>query len=131
MRVLYSVWIGCALISAGTPLVGQTPSSLTNDVEEAEIVVIARKLKRWKSVVRDLSGTVECRTVKTSGDPAIDELGCRALRTCIIEQRPALTKAYESEKRIRKQRVAEAFRDLDSCVVPRRKQFIRDHVRSG
>ena len=50
---------------------------------EAEIVVIAQRLETWRGKFAIKMGVVTCNTTRSSGDRAIDDIGCRALTTCI------------------------------------------------
>lgn len=51
---------------------------------ENEIVVLAHKLQAWRGKLgagRD--GAMSCKTTKSTGDRAVDAIGCQALQTCL------------------------------------------------
>lgn len=48
-----------------------------------EITVIANKLRAWRGKWRMRDGAVTCKTTRSTGDRAIDDLGCAAMVTCI------------------------------------------------
>ena len=64
-----------------------------------EIVVIARKLKTWRGVLRQVDGELVCRTTKTSRDRAIDAIGCEAMVACYTPLQPELDRIAASDLR--------------------------------
>lgn len=57
---------------------------------EAEIVVIARKLKDWRGSFRTKKGAVHCQTTRSTGDVEIDAVGCTAMVTCVTPHMAAM-----------------------------------------
>lgn len=55
---------------------------------EAPIVVIGRKLDNWRGRMERRRGNYVCRTLKSSGDKAIDAIGCQATLTCFAPMHP-------------------------------------------
>jgi hypothetical protein len=51
-------------------------------VDEAEIVVMAKKSKRWEGSWWTENGQTSCKTVVSSGDADIDKVGCDILLSC-------------------------------------------------
>ena len=48
-----------------------------------EITVIANKLRDWRGNWRLRKGAVTCKTTRSTGDKAVDALGCDAMVACI------------------------------------------------
>jgi hypothetical protein len=48
-----------------------------------EIVVMANKLRDWRGTWRVRDGAVTCKTKRSTGDRAIDAIGCDAMVTCM------------------------------------------------
>jgi len=65
----------------------------------SEIVVIARKLKAWRGNLRQVDGELACRTRKSTGDGAIDAIGCDAMLACYAPLRPQLDAIAASDLR--------------------------------
>lgn len=57
---------------------------------DQEIVVIAEKLRRWRGQARLKGGVFKCRSVVSTGDVAIDAIGCKAMEVCSLEIRPQM-----------------------------------------
>ncbi|GAA0757543.1 hypothetical protein FHS52_000467 [Erythromicrobium ramosum] len=53
-----------------------------------EILVIGRKLQDWRGTWRLNDGTVSCKTRRSTGDKAIDAIGCDAMVQCIAPIAP-------------------------------------------
>jgi hypothetical protein len=50
---------------------------------ENEILVIGNKLRGWRSSLRLRNGAVKCKTQRSTGDKAIDSIGCNAVIRCM------------------------------------------------
>ncbi|MFL9840733.1 hypothetical protein ABS767_07165 [Sphingomonas sp. ST-64] len=62
----------------------QTPAPATAATpEDSEIVVIGRQLRSWRGTWRLRDGKVACKTTKSTGDEAVDRIGCQAMIACI------------------------------------------------
>jgi len=77
---------------------------------EQEIVVIGRKLATWRGVWRSRKGVVSCKTTRSSGDKAIDALGCNALVACATPLVPRI-------KAIAAAKLAKADREMQMNAV--------------
>jgi hypothetical protein len=56
----------------------------TPPVQDGEdIVVIGEKLKAWRGRFKVKGGRVTCKTTKSTGDRAVDAIGCEAMVTCL------------------------------------------------
>jgi hypothetical protein len=124
------------LLSFLAPLMAAEAQDLSSNTttEEAspepEIVVIGRKLQKWRGQVKMSDSTLRCVTKKSTGDNNIDAIGCRVLLECIRQELPKLKQAYGTPKKIRKDQTKAAFKQLDSCVVPKRKELIEQYLRN-
>ena len=80
-----------------------------------EIEVIGRRLHDWRGRWRLVGEEVTCRTMRSTGDAAIDAVGCAALTACIAPLVPELA-ALEASGLPRK----EASRRLDALLRDKR-----------
>lgn len=64
-----------------TPAAALPPAPPTEAVEQ-EIVVIASKLKDWRASLVEHRGELRCYTQRSTGDAAIDRIGCTAMIRC-------------------------------------------------
>lgn len=58
------------------------PSAPPSDAVEQEIVVIASKLKDWRASLVESRGDLRCYTQRSTGDAAIDRIGCQSMLQC-------------------------------------------------
>lgn len=80
----------------------------------AEIVVIGTRLKDWRGTFRSRAGRITCRTTKSTGDAAIDALGCDTMVACldpVAAQFDAVAEATKDK--------AERARRLDALLQTR------------
>lgn len=57
---------------------------------DTEITVIANKLRDWRGNWRLRKGAVSCKTTRSTGDKAVDALGCDAMVACIAPIAPQI-----------------------------------------
>jgi hypothetical protein len=50
---------------------------------ENEIEVIGNRLREWRGKWKTRKGVVSCRTTRSTGDKAIDAIGCDAMVQCV------------------------------------------------
>jgi hypothetical protein len=55
---------------------------VTEPPAENEIVVVGNKLREWRGNWRLRKGVVSCKTKRSTGDKAIDAIGCDAMVQC-------------------------------------------------
>lgn len=48
-----------------------------------DIVVIANRLKTWRGTFKAHNGKLSCKTTTSTGDTAVDALGCEAMSLCL------------------------------------------------
>ena len=83
--------LAVALVLAAASVAGPGPDS--------EIVVIANKLKTWRGNLRQVDGELVCRTRKSTGDGAVDAIGCDAMVACYAPLRPQMDAIAASDLR--------------------------------
>lgn len=93
---------------------------------ETHVTVIARRLANWSGRYRIRGERVRCTTTKSSGDRAIDAIGCAALETCAA----GIAARYPVQSAKTRDGAAQAMledalrRELGGCVTAERKQRI-------
>lgn len=68
-------------VALSVALVGAQPAA--EAPVDNEITVIANKLRDWRGRWRLDKGAVACKTTRSTGDKAIDAVGCEAMVACI------------------------------------------------
>lgn len=53
-----------------------------------DVVVTARRLKEWRGNAQVRSGSVRCKTVRSTGDRDLDAIACDSLRWCMTSLTP-------------------------------------------
>lgn len=90
--------------------------------DQAEIVVIGRRLANWTGTYRIRGAKVRCSTKVSSGDHEIDDLGCRAFEDCAGQMASQIAatdrKSLAQETRLAMKDIVKA--DLFACVAKRR-----------
>jgi hypothetical protein len=73
-------------------LLAATPAATPPAPEVAnEIVVLGRKLEtRWKGHLVKTDGQLACKTKRSTGDAAIDAIGCGAMLHCTLAIEPQM-----------------------------------------
>lgn len=106
--------IAATLLAAASPVA--VPAA------EVPIVVIARKLKDWRGGWRTRKGVYECRTTRSTGDAAIDALGCAAIDACVKPQVAAFQAIADSKvpKADRNRRMSDLATSLTPCMEQHR-----------
>ncbi len=64
---------------------------------DQDIVVIGNRLRNWRGSWRMNEGGVTCRTSRSTGDKAVDAVGCDAMVACIAPIAPRFA-AIEAAK---------------------------------
>ncbi len=93
-----------------------------------EIEVIANKLRTWRGDWKLSKGNVTCKTKRSTGDKAIDAIGCDAMVQCIAPIAPQFVALGESKlpKDEMNRRADALLKDagIGECVVSRREAGI-------
>ncbi|MBR0552604.1 hypothetical protein [Stakelama marina] len=88
------------------------PPAVPAPAVDDEIVVIGKRLRDWRGRFRMHDGKPECRTTRSTGDKAIDAIGCEAMVQCYgplqarVEQMTAQVKD-KAERTRRLQQIAD------------------------
>jgi hypothetical protein len=103
------------LLLAATPAAAPVAPEVAN-----EIVVIGRKLRtRWKGHLVKTDGQLVCKTKRSTGDAAIDAIGCDAMLHCIpvIEpQMDALAADRTLSRRDRRRQMNVLAQSTEPCL---------------
>lgn len=70
------------------PLALVAAEPVAEPAAENEITVIANKLRDWRGNWKLRKGLVSCKTTRSTGDKAIDAIGCNAMVECIAPLTP-------------------------------------------
>jgi hypothetical protein len=88
----------------------------------AQVPAIAAKLKGWQGQWGAAGNKLACRTIKTTGDAAIDMIGCAALVECVTPAFPALKTIADGKEApdVKKRRIAAKLATLNPCLSQKR-----------
>lgn len=108
----------------------QSLAPIADRAEEAEIIITAKRLDRWRGQFWLKREKFKCKTVRSSGDRAIDPIGCAAIAECL---EPLKVRIGEGDdKGLGKERqiaLKKAILDeLGPCVGRVRKAMVADFV---
>ncbi|MDB5677084.1 hypothetical protein [Sphingomonas bacterium] len=114
-----------ALLAIGqTAATDPPPPDPSNDI----IVRSIRKLDDWRAVLIFQDDTPTCRVVKSTGDAAIDAVGCATMVQCFVTTKPqfaALNNRALSASKRRSMRLA-ANRAMEECFKTTRRTMMVD-----
>jgi hypothetical protein len=104
----------------------QSAAQAEQPAPEGDILVIARKLKDWRGEWHLKKGRVTCKTKRSTGDTAIDAVGCAALVTCITPRAAELQALGDSmqDRAVKQQQITNMMRTLTPCIDASREQGI-------
>ncbi len=93
-----------------------------------EIVVIGEKMKTWRATMRLSKKGAECTVKVSTGDAAIDRIGCTAMEQCWPDFLPRFeaTRAKDVTAADRKTRTAALNKELGTCVMAKRETAIAE-----
>ncbi|MEE9434243.1 MAG: hypothetical protein V3V15_08400 [Sphingorhabdus sp.] len=115
--------LAVSLALATPPIAAQTAD---NGSKDDAIIVIGEKLKRWSAKLKKKDGQLVCKIKKSTGDAAIDRIGCDAMTTCFpsvySEENIVAFEALPKSERKAKQRLLN--KQLTSCVFDSRATMI-------
>ncbi|MFN4096391.1 MAG: hypothetical protein ACK4GG_06465 [Sphingomonas sp.] len=115
------------MILLALALQAATPPPPADPVAE-EVVVIGEKMKTWRATMRLSKKGAECKVKVSTGDPAIDRIGCTSMEQCWPDFLPRYeaTRAKGVTAADRKTRTAALNKELGTCVMARRDAAIAD-----
>ncbi len=95
---------------------------------DQEIVVIGRRLQSWSGKYSIKGSKMSCRTKRSTGDRAIDAIGCSAFETCAgqLESRIRASDVSGLARDARMTMKAAIKQDLSACVSTRRTELIAE-----
>ena len=100
------------------------------DTVDPDIVVTANKLDRWRGQFSLRGEKFKCKTTRSSGDKAIDPLGCAAIVQCLEPMR-ARIRASDDASQGADARLAlkkAINEELGPCVGATRKAMVAEFV---
>ena len=91
------------------------------------IVVIGKRLEAWRGRLTKARGTYRCKTLRSTGDKAIDAIGCTALATCIAPVQPAMDAiiAAKQPRADRQRRLQATLEAQMPCLTSTRDDLVR------
>jgi len=100
------------------------------DTVEQDIVVTANKLDRWRGKFSLPGEKFKCKTITSSGDKAIDPLGCAAIVQCLEPLRARIRASDDTSLGTPAQlALKKAITDeLGPCVGATRKTMVAEFV---
>ncbi|HZF42866.1 MAG TPA: hypothetical protein VEZ48_05615 [Sphingomonadaceae bacterium] len=125
--MIVALLIAMERVPIGLPKQMAAPAPANAEVQR-EIVVIGSKLKTWRARVYEKRGKMLCDTGKSTGDKAIDAIGCTAMATCLTELKPRLMANLDRKLPAAERKSAKAVidKDLGACVMSRRDAMTAD-----
>jgi hypothetical protein len=96
------------------------------DARANEITVIGRKLREWRGHADFRKGKASCRTRKSSGDAAIDRIGCESTVQCFTAMQPRFDASQDKALAVdeRKHRLETLNQELGQCFADKREAMI-------
>ena len=93
---------------------------------EEDVVVIGRRLDKWRGDIRTTASRTSCTTKRSTGDPEIDAVGCTAMERCWPDVLPRIKAAQVKgiAKAERKRLETAAGNAFAACVKPQRATLI-------
>lgn len=96
--------------------------------ESTEILVIGQRLSRWTGKYAIRGSKLRCATKTSSGDRAVDAIGCEAFDSCAnqLSSRIAASDEESLSKESRLSMKEGVKRDLSTCLADKRVALIAD-----
>ena len=93
-----------------------------------EILVIGQKQKYWRGYLKYKKDIPSCKTTRSTGDKAIDQIGCDAMMACFPEHRSALASLAEQHKKQSNFDAAAKpiYAEMGECLVGKRDRGISE-----
>ena len=93
-----------------------------------EITVIGKRLQDWRGVIRTKKRVAQCSTRRSTGDAAIDAIGCDAMLTCWPRFEPEFRAlaADPVDRATRETRNAEVGQRMAMCVGDRNDALVAE-----
>ena len=100
---------------------------------EDDVVVLGRRLGTWRGRIVSNPLWTRCRTTQSTGDAAIDGVGCAAMSACWPDARPNYVKVEDKHRDVaERQRIkAETDAAFGACIPAKRATLIADLAARG
>jgi hypothetical protein len=110
----------------------QEPASVSGDAHAAavarEFQAIEDQMQGWEATIWDGETSSACRTIKSSGDPTLDDLACKAMAECATKMREVTARLNDpSATPADKQKIiGDANGGMTACVTSRRAELFNN-----
>ncbi|MEY4953169.1 MAG: hypothetical protein RL299_1593 [Pseudomonadota bacterium] len=104
-----------SLLLAFALLGAASAQDVAEQPQEAEITVIAHKLKNWRGDWTLRGDKIVCKVRKSTGDRQIDAVGCEAFVVCLTPRVPQF-KAISDSKLERKVKDAQVLEEMKAAI---------------
>jgi hypothetical protein len=108
------IWVALMLAQASPATPPAAP--------EEDVTIIGKRLASWVGKVSTTFGITTCRTTRSTGDAAIDAVGCTALKRRWSEYRPQIAAARRNAGTAGE--VSPAERALGQCLKSTRDELV-------
>ncbi len=92
-------------------------------VTDEDIVVIGHRLTSWRGQLSTTIGITSCKTTTSTGDRAIDNIGCSALRQCWSDFQPQVVSARKLQGTAKTNEVHRVEAAIGQCITSTRNQL--------
>ena len=99
--------------------------------QQEEIVVLGRKLETWRGTAHARKGRHECKTSRSSGDPAVDRIACSAMVRCMSRAQPTVDRllANRLSRKDRERLLQPVQAELKLCMQAAHQEGLRQLAR--
>ena len=94
----------------------------------SEVVVTARRLQDWRGKANGNARGTRCRTVRSTGDKDLDQVGCDSMRWCMgnLQRHAAAFAERGIAADVLKQRQAALNAGLTTCMTEQHERRVSD-----
>lgn len=103
-------------------------TSIPAATPQQEIVVIGRRLNKWRGKVSGTATGSRCKTTKSTGDRDLDKIACDSLRYCIAIAQPEFQAISKVAAAQRSRLLDEVNRKLANCGEEQHQTRVADLV---
>ena len=106
-----------ALAQAAAPASPPADPS-ADDARAQEIVVLGKKLDKWKGKIKFEKSGISCRTTHSTGDRKLDPINCRAFQQCgqLVSADLEIWSKQKLPKATLEQHEKDAFQIIANCM---------------
>lgn len=117
-------------VSPGKEQVKKSPvEEVSQNASDEDIIVSARKLNRWRGLVKTVRGKIICKTKRTSKDQSFDEAMCDILTYCVAQMRDDLEVVEKMPRPEKSAQYRAANAKIGACL--RAKAIEKGYAKAG